>query len=183
MSFQAYLDNIQAKTGTTPADFARLAVEKRLTKHGEIVAWLKADFGLGHGHCQAIAAVLLKSESRKAPQDEKLDKLFAGKKAAWRPTYDAIATAVKAFGADVNWAANETYVNWLVNKKKFAIVQPASGERLEIGIKLRGVPAQGRLEESGSWNPTVTHKVSIRAASEVDAEVLAWLQRAYQAAV
>lgn len=65
MSFQAYLDNIEAKTGKTPADFKKIAEEKGFmkegelnpsTKAGEIVAWLKADFGLGHGHAMAIYA-------------------------------------------------------------------------------------------------------------------------------
>jgi Domain of unknown function (DUF4287) len=63
MSFQAYLDTIKAKTGKTPDDFAKLAQQKNLTKHAEIVAWLKSDFGLGHGHANAIVAVLLKSET------------------------------------------------------------------------------------------------------------------------
>jgi hypothetical protein len=60
MSFQAYLDNIKAKTGKTPADFKKLAKEKGLfkpdMKAGEIIAWLKKDFGLGHGHSMAIYA-------------------------------------------------------------------------------------------------------------------------------
>jgi hypothetical protein len=41
MSFQAYIDNIKAKTGKTPEDFAKLAARNGLTKHGEIVTWLK----------------------------------------------------------------------------------------------------------------------------------------------
>ncbi len=60
--FKAYLDNIEAKTGKTPGDFKALAAEKGLlsagTKAGSIVAWLKDDFGLGHGHAMAIYAVL-----------------------------------------------------------------------------------------------------------------------------
>lgn len=60
MSFQAYIDNIKTKTGKTPADFKKLADKKGLlkpgVKAGEIVAWLKADFGLGHGHAMAIYA-------------------------------------------------------------------------------------------------------------------------------
>lgn len=65
MSFQAYLDNIKAKTGKTPDDFKQLADEKGLlkpgVKAGDIVAWLKEDFDLGHGHSMAIYAVF-KSE-------------------------------------------------------------------------------------------------------------------------
>lgn len=66
MSFQAYLNNIQARTGKTPAQFVALAKEKGFAengvlkpgvKPGEIVAWLKADFGLGHGHAMAIVAL------------------------------------------------------------------------------------------------------------------------------
>lgn len=60
MSFQAYLDNIQAKTGVTPQEFVKRAKKQGLLKEGvkamEIVAWLKKDFGLGHGHAMAIVA-------------------------------------------------------------------------------------------------------------------------------
>jgi hypothetical protein len=61
MSFQAYLDNIEAKTGKTPNEFIAMAQEKGFgpdTKAGEIVAWLKDDFGLGHGHATAMVHVI-----------------------------------------------------------------------------------------------------------------------------
>lgn len=66
MSFQAYIDNIQAKTGKSPADFKVMAEKKGFlqkgklkegVKAGEIVAWLKEDFELGHGHAMAIYAL------------------------------------------------------------------------------------------------------------------------------
>ena len=63
MSFQAYLDNIEQKTGKTPKEFMELAKEKGFTadtKAGEIVAWLKEDFGLGHGHAMALVHVIKK---------------------------------------------------------------------------------------------------------------------------
>ena len=60
--FQAYLDNIQTKTGKTPDDFKALAERNGLLQAGvkatQIVDWLKRDFGLGHGHAMAIYAVL-----------------------------------------------------------------------------------------------------------------------------
>ena len=61
MSFQAYLDNIKTKTGKTPEDFKSLAkkagVYRSDMKAGELVAWLKKEFDLGHGHSMAIWAV------------------------------------------------------------------------------------------------------------------------------
>jgi hypothetical protein len=65
MSFQAYIDNIHANTGKTPADFKILAEEKGFLKDGElqkqikateITNWLKEEFDLGHGHAMAIYA-------------------------------------------------------------------------------------------------------------------------------
>jgi hypothetical protein len=64
MTFQAYLDNIKAKTGKGPEDFKKLAEEKGFlqngelkVKAGEIVSWLKEDFSLGHGHAMSIYAL------------------------------------------------------------------------------------------------------------------------------
>ncbi len=181
MSFQAYLDTIKAKTGKTPEDFAKIATEKGLTKHGQIVAWLKSDFGLGHGHANAIAAVLLKSDTHKASTDEKFEKLCSGKKTVWHATCEALIAKLKAFGPNVEAVANETYVNVLVGKKKFAILQPSSAERFDIGIKLKGVAPTDRLELAGSWNAMVTHRVRIADPKQVDAEVLGWLRQAYEA--
>jgi hypothetical protein len=63
MSFQAYIDNIKAKIGKTPEDLREIAEKRGLlkpgVKAGEIVAWLKKDFGLGHGHSMAIYAAFI----------------------------------------------------------------------------------------------------------------------------
>lgn len=61
MTFQAYLDNIETKTGKTPNEFNSLAKEKGFgpdTKAGEIASWLKEDFALGHGHAMAMVHVI-----------------------------------------------------------------------------------------------------------------------------
>ncbi len=63
MSFQAYIDNIKAKTGKSPGDFKQLAEKKGFLKDGQLVKtvkateitnWLKEEFELGHGHSMAI---------------------------------------------------------------------------------------------------------------------------------
>jgi hypothetical protein len=58
MTFEAYISNIQAKTGKGPKDFFDEAVRQRVlrpdTKTMEFVNWLKASSGLGHGHAMAV---------------------------------------------------------------------------------------------------------------------------------
>lgn len=61
MSFQAYLDTIEKKTGKTPNELLALAKEKGFTadtKAGEVVDWLKSDYELGRGHAMAFFHVL-----------------------------------------------------------------------------------------------------------------------------
>lgn len=62
MSFQAYLDNIEEKTGKTPNEFIAIAKEKGFdapeTKAGAIIQWLKDDYGLGRGHAMAIVHII-----------------------------------------------------------------------------------------------------------------------------
>lgn len=61
MSFQAYIDNIKAKTGKSPEDFKKQMQKEALLhselKATELVSWLKKNYDLGHGHSMAIWAV------------------------------------------------------------------------------------------------------------------------------
>jgi hypothetical protein len=181
MSFQAYLDNIQKKTGKTADDFKAMAAKKGLVKTAEIMAWLKSDFELGHGHAMAIVHLIVHEEDRKTSGDDKISKLFAGNKTRWRKSYDEIADTIKGFGPDATTSPGQTYINLLRNGKKFAIVQPSSAERLDIGVKLKGVTAESRFEEAGAWNAMVTHRVRISDPDQVDDELFLWLKKAYDA--
>jgi len=61
MSFQAYLDNIEVKTGKTPQELIDLAHAKGFnkdTKSSEIIDWLKKDYDLGRGHAMALVTVI-----------------------------------------------------------------------------------------------------------------------------
>jgi hypothetical protein len=75
VSFQAYLDNIEAKTGKSPDQFRRWGKDKGFStgsglaagvKAGAIVAALKEEFGLGHGHAMAIVALLKSAKQERA---------------------------------------------------------------------------------------------------------------------
>lgn len=104
-----------------------------------------------------------------------------GPKAAFRPLYDKLITAIQKFGADVEVSPKKTYVS-LRRSKQFALIQPSTATRLDVGINLKGTPAKGRLEASGSFNAMVSHRVRVESALDLDAELIGWLKQAYQAA-
>lgn len=180
MSYQAYLDNIQAKTGKTPEDFRVLAAEKGLTKYSDVMAWLKADYGLGHGHANVIAQILTKSDALEMAPEDKIAKLFTGVKEKWHQPYDVLLAKLTAFGPDVSVSPTRSYISLLRGGKKFGIMQPTA-ERLDIGIKLKDAVPTARFEASGSWNNMVTHRVRISDPAEIDDELLRWLEQAYEA--
>src|SRR3989442_13603322 len=82
MTYKAYIDNIKAKTGKDPEYFQALAKEKGLTKHGELLTWLKSDCGLGHGHANAIILYiqnpeLAKNKILKHPRKKRAKKIWS----------------------------------------------------------------------------------------------------------
>ncbi|MCB7135215.1 DUF4287 domain-containing protein [Cellulosimicrobium marinum] len=63
MSFQAYLDAVEDRTGLTPRELVEKAHERGFdasTKAGPILEWLKDDYGLGRGHGMAMVHVITK---------------------------------------------------------------------------------------------------------------------------
>jgi hypothetical protein len=182
MSLMAYYDSITAKTGKTPEQLIELAradglLEPRM-KAGQIITWLKENYGLGHGHAMAIVATIKKQGEPEQSTDEKVARHFGGKKAGWRPVYDGLVQKVAAFGPDADVLAGATYLSLRRAGKKFAIVQ-VTAERLDVGIKLKDAQAHERLEAAGTWNSMVTHRVRVHRAAEVDQELVGWLRRAY----
>ena len=185
MTLKAYYDNIKAKTGKTPEDFRALAEKKGLlkpgVKTGEIVNWLNEDFGLGRGHAMAIVLALKQANSPRPNANDRVAKLFSGSRSRWRDTFDGLLTKVRSFGSDVTVSPTDSYISILRKRRKFAIVQVTS-DRLDLGIKLKGIPAKGRLGDAGTWNSMVTHLVQIEDAKQIDAQVVSWLHQAYDKA-
>jgi uncharacterized protein DUF4287/uncharacterized protein DUF5655 len=182
MSFQAYLDTIKAKTGKSPEDFKKLAEKKGLltpeVKAGDIVSWLKKDFQLGHGHAMAIYTVFKGLKEAKQDKAATLNKHFTGAKSTWRGVVDDLLTQLKKFGADVNVDPALSYLSILRGNKKFAIVQVTTN-RIDIGLKLKGIKPVDRFEPAGNWNAMMTHRVRIENAKQIDKELIDWLNQAY----
>ncbi|MBK4346908.1 DUF4287 domain-containing protein [Lacisediminihabitans changchengi] len=189
MTFQAYLDTIKAKTGLGPDDFRRLAGEKgyltAATRPGDIIAWLQEDYGLGTGHAMAIVSVLGKHEGAGLSAGQKLEAQFTGTKARWRSTFDLLLSTLIEVGGPVSLAPTNSYISLTkptrTGRAKVAIVA-VTGDRMDVGIKLKDAAPTDRFAASGSWNSMVTHRVRLTEPDLIDDELVDWLRRAYAAA-
>ena len=173
--------NIAEKTGKTVPQWAGIVRKSGLQEHGEIVKLLKTDHGFTHGYANLVAHQALQSSAAHQDDTDLVEAQYAGPKADLRPIYDRIIEAVNAFGSGLEVAPKKTYVS-LRHKKQFALVQPSTRTRVDLGINLKGKEPAGRLEASGSFNAMVTHRVRLENASDVDAEVVGWLKQAYKEA-
>ena len=182
-ALQSMIDNLAAKTGKTFADWVGIAKKSRLEKHGEIVAMLKQDHGLGHGYANLIAHQAKGSDALSVAKGggDLVAEQYAGPKAALRPIYDLLVKKIEAFGKDVELAPKKAYVS-LRRSKQFGLIQPSTATRLDVGVNLKGVAPKGRLEASGSFNSMCTHRVRLESPKQVDAELVGWLREAYDKA-
>jgi hypothetical protein len=174
--------NLEAKTGKSIDAWIATARASGHTKHGQIVAALKKDHGLTHGYANQIAQRALASLA--PPPESEVDPigaLYSGAKAGLRPIHDALAAAIKRFGGDVEFAPKKAYVS-VRRSKQFALIQPSTSTRVDVGLILKTIPASGRLEESGSFNAMCTHRVRLATPADVNGELIAWLRQAYDMA-
>ena len=183
---RSMIRNLEQKTGRSLAQWVKLVKRMGDLKHGEVVKALKGEHGLTHGYANLVAHSA-KGGRRSAgataagAAGDPLAAQYAGDKAAWRPVYDKLSRAIARFGKDVELAPKKAYVS-VRRSKQFAILQPSTKTRFDVGIQLKGKAAKGRLEKAGSWNAMVSHRVRLSSAKEVDAELIGWLRRAYDAA-
>jgi Domain of unknown function (DUF5655)/Domain of unknown function (DUF4287) len=191
----AQIRNIEARYGRPLPEWFGLIAVSGLTKHTEVVAMLKADYGMAHGAAHRVsllyrqaaapdAAVTSATTSGPATASpgEVADALYTGKKASLRPLHDELMAMVNAMGPDVSMAPKKGYVSLRRPRKQFAMIQPSGAGRIDLGLILPGVPAAGRLEPSGSFNALFTHRVRLTSAGDLDDALAGWLAAAYTAA-
>jgi hypothetical protein len=176
------LSNLEEKTGKNLDQWLQIVNTSQVTKHKGIIDFLKSEHGLTYGYANLIALKTRESNEGSPPTGDSLvNQQYSGGKSDLRSIYDAIINNVNDFGEDVEIAPKKAYVS-LRRSKQFAIVQPSTKTRVDVGINLKGTEPAGRLEASGSFNAMVSHRVRLTEIGEVDDELLEWLRLAYQAA-
>jgi len=178
---ESMVQNLKEKTGKPLEQWLKIAAATKLDKHRKLVDHLKAEYGIGHGYANLIAQKALQPADGPAGSDDLVEAQYAGPKAVLRPIYDTLIAALRRFGNDVEVSPKKAYVS-LRRSKQFAILQPSTATRLDVGINLKGKPAKGRLEASGSFNSMVSHRVRVESAADANAELVGWLREAYESA-
>jgi hypothetical protein len=172
-AIEKQLKNIEARTGKTMAHFKELIATAGHEKHGQIVAFLKEHHALGHGDANAVAKHALQPVENSEPD------LYAGPKAHLKPIHDKLMAEFQTWG-EFEVHPKKGYVA-LRRKKQFAMLDPATNSRLELGLNMKGVPGTERLLEQAPGG-MCQYKVKLTSVDECDTELFNWVKIAFDSA-
>src|SRR5690348_6801067 len=181
----AQIRNIEARYGKPLQEWFSLIAASGLTRHAEVVAMLKADYGMAHGAAHRVSLLSrppAAAEAAPASPGALADGLYTGKKAALQPLHNQLMAMVSALGPDLSQVPKKGYISLRRPRKQFAMIQPSAAGRIDLGLILPGTSPGGRLEASGSFNALFTHRVRVTAAGDLDDTLAGWLDAAYAAA-
>ncbi len=171
--------NIEARTGKSLDELCRILASSGLAKVSERRSMLMQQLGLGYGDANAIA-LLAKDHAAPPPaSSDPLDAIYTGAKAQLRPLHEALMARIAALGT-FETAPKKGYVS-LRRKKQFAMLGPATKEAIELGLNAKGLAPAARLKALPPGG-MCAYAVRLGAADEIDAELLAWVSAAYDAA-
>ena len=173
------LRNIEDSTGMSVADFTAAVATAGLAKHGEIVAYFKADHGLTHGNANLLAHTVRERLAGGPPQEaELLAAQYAGPKAALLPIYERLAEVARDQGTDVEQVVQKTGVSFR-RAKQFALVKVPSAKRVTLGLNLDPTPDDDRVQEVSGM---CSHQVTLTGLADVDRDVEGWIRVSYERA-
>ncbi|GAB2681606.1 DUF5655 domain-containing protein [Aliiglaciecola sp. 3_MG-2023] len=175
---QTMRNNVESKTGRTMSAWFEVISKGQLEKHGQIVKMLKSEFAVTHGFANLIANDFLNRNTQPADDTALIDNQYSGAKQELKEIYDSIIQGLHPLD-EMQIAPKKSYVS-LRRKKQFALIQPSTKTRIDVGINLKNVEPQGRLEASGSFNSMVSHRIKISHVDEVDQALFDWLKMAYE---
>lgn len=179
------LANIEKKTGTSLKQLAAAIKSSGRSKHGEIRTWLVDTYGLGHGDANTLVHHVLNSDGASAARaagataGEVLAEIYAGKKAPLRPIHERLMAAIEKMG-EFEVAPKKGYVA-LRRKKQFAMLGPKTNDRFELGLNLKEDISDTRVKIVPPGG-MCQYIVPLTSADEVDAKIVGYVKRAFDAA-
>ncbi len=178
---QTQIANIEKATGKKLDEWTAIINKSGFAKHGELVNFLKEKHGFTHGNANTLVHVAKQSHAGAAENEtDWIAEQYKGKEnlKSW---YDKIMAEINKFGSDVEVAPKKAYVS-LRRKKQFALIQPSTKDRLDVGLNIKGVAASGIAEEGARWNAMCTHRIRIEDEKIISKDLFNWIKQAYDQA-
>jgi hypothetical protein len=185
---QKWIAELPAKTGRSLDEWLRAIAKDGPPDEKGRRTWLKEKFGMGTNSAWWLAE---RSVGKGSEDDDPgrylqaaeryVEAMFSGGKAGLRPLYDELLKVGLAVGKDAKACPCQTIVP-LYRNHVFAQIKPTTNTRIDMGFALKDTSATGRLIDTGGFakKDRITHRIPIAKLEDIDAEVTAWLHKAYE---
>jgi predicted transport protein len=180
-AYATQIANIEKSTGKKLSEWFTIVNKSGFTKHGELVNFLKEKHGFTHGNANTVVHFAKQSHAGAAENEtDWIAEQYKGKENL-KPWYDKIMMEINKFGKDIELAPKKAYVS-LRRKKQFAIIQPSTKDRLDVGLNIKGVAPSGNVEEGAKWNAMCTHRIRVEDEKTINKDLINWIKQAYEQA-
>ena len=189
-AMQKWIEDLEEKTGRSLESWIALMKKDGPKDEKAWREWLKTKHKLGTNSARCIAE---RAEGKGGEESDPaaylkaagvyVEEQYAGAKSKLRPIYDQLLKLGKSTGGDVKACPCKTIVP-LYRNHVFAQIKPATNTRIDLGFALAKYRGKlgGRLIDTGGLakKDRITHRIALKAVSEIDDEVKRWLRIAYQ---
>ena len=180
-AYATQIANIEKSTGKKLNDWITIVNRSGFTKHGELVNFLKEKHGFTHGNANMVVHYAKQSHAGAAENDtDWIAEQYKGKENL-KPWYDKIMSEINKFGKDIEVSPKKAYVS-LRRKKQFAILQPSTKDRFDVGLNIKGVTPTGNLEDGKKWNAMCTHRIKVENEKMINKDLINWIKQSYDQA-
>jgi hypothetical protein len=171
------------RTGEGLETWNKRVIDGGFADEAALRAWLTEQGVTGYPQMLLVMERFGYPDYLQASADELIDGQYADRPQL-RPILDTILGMLPEIGT-VEVQARKTYVALLTPKRTFGAVQPTTRKRVDLGLRLtRDTKPEGRLQAAPNFGQSsVTHKIGLETADEIDLEVGNWLRKAYEANV
>ncbi len=173
--------NLEIKFGKSLDQWIKIVKKEKLEKHGDILKFLKENHGFTHGYANLVSMKAREADAGSAESEEQLIVDQYKGKENLKPIYEKLLKEISKIGKDIEIAPKKAAVSFR-RKRQFALVQPSTKTRIDLGLKIKDKEQAGRLEGSGPFGTMCTHRIKLADPKEVDKEVLSWIKEAYEGA-
>jgi hypothetical protein len=170
---------LERQTGAGVAEWNERIAAAGLADEAALRRWLGDQAVTGYPQMLLVYEAFGYPDFLLATADELVDGQY-GDRPRLRPIFDAVVAAASGFEG-VTIQARKTYVSLVSPRRTFAVVKASTRDRVDLGLRLPGVPPQGSLVAAKSLgNDNINLRIPLSAIDNLDDEALGWLRRAYE---
>src|SRR5262245_11901653 len=170
-----WVDTLETKTGTGLAEWNRRIRQRGVRGERQLKAWLSSEGVDGYAQQLLVMERFGYPDYMVSTAADLIAHQYADRRQL-RPILDAVVAAAQTCGL-VTIQARKSCVSLVGPRRTFARVQPTTTTRVDLGLRLDGQKALGRLRSNP--HDTMRIRIGLAAPIDVDSEVVRWRRSAY----